>query len=39
MAAVPELGEVQVFMAVVIAKISMLEPFSGEQFHPYGSGL
>jgi hypothetical protein len=39
MAAVPGLGEVRIFMAVVIAKISMLEPFSGEQCHPYGSGL
>src|ERR1019366_3723186 len=32
-------GELRILMAVVIAKVSMLEPFSGEQCQPYGSGL
>jgi len=39
MAAVSGLGELRIFMTLVIAKVSMLEPFSGEQCHPYGSGL
>jgi hypothetical protein len=39
MAAVAGLGELRVFMAIVIAKVSMLEPFSGEQCQPYRSGL
>jgi hypothetical protein len=39
MAAVAGLGELRIFMSVVIAKVSMLEPFTGEQGQPYGSGL
>jgi hypothetical protein len=39
MAAVAGLGELRIFMALAIAKVSMLEPFSGEQCQPYGPGL
>src|ERR1035438_8448756 len=39
MAALAGLEKLRFFMAVVKAKVSMLEPFSGEQCQPYGPGL
>jgi hypothetical protein len=39
MAALAELDKLRVLMAVVKAKVSVLEPFFGELCQPYGPGL